>query len=161
MCSSLPRWDYMLCILLFPYLHSWLPWKISVMHVLTTILILYYRILLAYIKFVGGYPCPCCLILKADIIQMRSEGNMVTCQTNTQHSGQELITKVWKAQKLIFHTRATVNSTCVQSILQSESLVPTHVRATVCQSDTHFQQFFSRIHLANTFLMMCSTSFVC
>ena len=97
----------------------------------TTVLISYdhHRILLACIKFLGACPCPHCLVLKANIIQMGLESDMVTRQTNIWHGNQELTRKVKKAWKLIIQSRATINGTRVQRILQSESLVPTHVCA--------------------------------
>ncbi|KAG2072058.1 hypothetical protein BDR04DRAFT_1127846 [Suillus decipiens] len=83
-------------------------------------------ILIARIKFLGECLCPCCLVKKADVPEMGTEQNMcdhmiLQCVKNRAHHK-----KIDCAHKLIFEHSTPVDGRRVKSVLNSESLIPTH-----------------------------------
>jgi hypothetical protein len=90
------------------------------------------RILLAGIKFLGECLCPRCLIKKANVSEMGTEGNMNDCITLRHVDDQAHHNKIDRACKLIFQHGVPVDGKQVKSVLNSESLVPTHVSCWYC-----------------------------
>ncbi|KAG2067990.1 hypothetical protein BDR04DRAFT_1129377 [Suillus decipiens] len=84
------------------------------------------KILLARIKFLGECLCPHCLIKKADVSKMGTESDMLDHSTLQHVDNQAWHNKINHAHKLIFQCGAPVDGKQVKSILNSESLVPTH-----------------------------------
>ncbi|KAG2335506.1 hypothetical protein BDR05DRAFT_898361, partial [Suillus weaverae] len=83
------------------------------------------KILLAGIKFLGECLCPRCLIKKADVSEMGTEGDMHDRLALQCVDTQVRRKKIDHAWKLIFQRGAPVDGKRVKSILNSESLVPT------------------------------------
>ena len=86
------------------------------------------RVILATIRYLGGCPCPRCLIKKDQIGALGTkadEQRRSHLRTDTEHRQHG----VNKTRTWIFDKGRGVNSTWVEDLLQPDSWVPTRVRA--------------------------------
>ncbi|KIJ14904.1 hypothetical protein PAXINDRAFT_78160 [Paxillus involutus ATCC 200175] len=103
------------------------------------------KILLACIKFLGGCPCPRCLVKKADIPRMGMKSDMNQRERTSRVDDVQRRRKVEHARGHIFKGGAGVGSARVKAILQSESLVPTR---------NAFSEQLSEFHPSFNFFVM-------
>lgn len=88
-----------------------------------------FRVLLATIKYLGGCPCPRCLITKAQIPEMGTKYDMRRRHdpSNIRVDDSWLRRKIEMTRKWIFELGYLVHGTAVEAILKPHSLVPTRV----------------------------------
>lgn len=93
---------------------------------LLTLLYSQSRVLLACVKFLGECPCPCCLVKKADLLDVGKSGDMVTRMTQTQVNNKAYQSLIRKARQAIFK-RKGLSSKAGSNLLKDASLVPIQV----------------------------------
>lgn len=88
-----------------------------------------FRVLLATIKYLGGCPCPRCLIEKAKIRNLGMKRDMLARERLNQLriDSTGIQNRIETARKHLFALGALVNGTKVDGRLKKDSLVPTRV----------------------------------
>ncbi|KAG2744431.1 hypothetical protein P692DRAFT_20878210 [Suillus brevipes Sb2] len=82
------------------------------------------RVLLATIKFLGGCPCPCCLVKKVDVRKMGMKLDMKNRVTHKCLDDFRRQRSIEEARTLIFKLRVPVSGSRVKAILDKASYVP-------------------------------------
>jgi hypothetical protein len=75
----------------------------------------------------GSCPCPRCKITKEELPGLGSKSDMAIRVERVRTDNEERQNKVENARDLIYRDGYVVNSTRVDDLLKSESLVPTTV----------------------------------
>ncbi|KDQ25345.1 hypothetical protein PLEOSDRAFT_160001 [Pleurotus ostreatus PC15] len=83
------------------------------------------KILLATIKYLGGCPCPRCLVKKADIPNLGLQKDMKTRERSGRKDSPWLQRKIDTVRDWIFSKGQLVAGSAVDKVLKAESLVPT------------------------------------
>ncbi|KDQ28847.1 hypothetical protein PLEOSDRAFT_1075744 [Pleurotus ostreatus PC15] len=83
------------------------------------------KILLATIKYLGGCPCPRCLVKKADIPNLGLQEDMKTRERSGRRDSPWLQRKIDTVRIWIFSKGRLVAGSAVDKVLKAESLVPT------------------------------------
>jgi len=127
------RWYNVVFFSLFFFLQSWLSRKVCSffffsMCVLT---IPSYRTILACIKYLGNYPCPCCLISKADISKLGTKHDRKLCDSKERVDGEIQQSRIQLVQDWIYKGGSGIVSAAVERILGPKSLIPMHVSFTL------------------------------
>jgi len=100
-------------------------------------LILYGRILLACMKFLGRCPCPRCLITKDRIYRLGTKADQWICSKMAHVDDEHRWWSINNVRKAIFEAGCSIVSKVVENIIGPKSLVPTRVHSipahtTVC-----------------------------
>ena len=93
-----------------------------------TVCLFIFRALLAGIKFLGKYPCPCCLIMKSEIHKMGMKNHLHYCVRHICVDTSESQTFLEMARRHVFKG-FKVDGSKVGGIkgMDSESHTPTYV----------------------------------
>ncbi|KAF7422998.1 hypothetical protein PC9H_011162 [Pleurotus ostreatus] len=85
------------------------------------------KVLLATIKYLGGCPCPRCLIAKANIRNLGMKRDLLarTRLNQLRIDSARIRAQIETARKHLFAAGALVNGTKVDGLLKKDSLVPT------------------------------------
>ena len=86
-----------------------------------------FRVLLATIRNMGKCPCPCCLMDKSLFKHVGTVNDMKFHKNNPRVDSIERQSKVKKAWLLVYSKGKKVDSKPIDSLLLSQSMVPTQV----------------------------------
>lgn len=87
----------------------------------------FHRILLACIKFLGHCPCPRCLIEKNSIEGLGRKKDRQQRKSAARVDDLQRQSWIERARKMIFNAGSSVVSKAVEMLLGPQSLVPTRV----------------------------------
>ena len=86
-----------------------------------------HRILLACIRYLAECPCPRCFVKKSDMRLMGTVRDMKRRQTQRRKDTEPVRYDINKTRSWIFEDGITPNSTLINKVLASRSLVPLQV----------------------------------
>jgi hypothetical protein len=91
------------------------------------LIIIPYRTILACIKYLGNYPCPRCLISKADISKLGTKHDRKLRDLKERVDDEIQQSKIRLVRDWIYKGGSGIVSAAVERILGPKSLIPTHV----------------------------------
>ena len=86
-----------------------------------------HRILLACIRYLAECPCPRCFVKKSDMRLMGTARDMKRRQTQRREDTEPVQYDINKTRSWIFEDGIAPNSTLINKVLASRSLVPLQV----------------------------------
>ena len=86
-----------------------------------------HRTILACIKYLGNYPCPRCLISKADISKCGTKRDCKIHDLKEQVDDEIQQGRIWLDRDWVYKGGSGIVSAAVERILGPKSLIPTHV----------------------------------
>ena len=85
------------------------------------------RMILACIKYLGNYPCPRCLISKADISKLGTKRDRKLHDLKERVDDKIQQSKIQIIRDWIYKSGYGIVSAAIERVLGSKSLIPTHV----------------------------------
>jgi len=89
------------------------------------------RTILACIKYLRHYPCPCCLIFKGDISKLGTKHDCKLRDSKERVDDEIQQSKIWLVWDWIYKGGSGIVSAAVERILNPKSLIPMQVSLTL------------------------------